>query len=137
MPYQLLILISIFGWGVGSFVSKLATNIMHPIMIAVIVMATDMLLLPLAFILLKFDKTAPPIGIFYSVLVAILMTAGTMGFSFALKGGAPSGEATTLTALYPALTVALSCMFLGEPFTFKKVIGIVFALVSFVILSQK
>jgi bacterial/archaeal transporter family protein len=137
MPYQLLILISILGWGVGSFVSKLATNVMHPIMISVIVMATDLLLLPLAFIFLKFDKSVPAMGLLYSVLIAILMTAGTMGFSFALRGGAPPGEATTLTALYPALTVALSCMFLGEPITLKKGIGMAFAIVSFVILSQK
>lgn len=136
MPYQLLILISIFGWGVGSFVSKLATNIMHPIMIAVIVMATDMLLLPLAFIFLKFDKTAPPIGIFYSVLVAILMTAGTMGFSFALKSGGEVGISTALTALYPALTYLLSVMFLEEQFTLAKSIGMILALVSFFCLSR-
>jgi transporter family protein len=137
MSYQLLIIFSILGWGVGSFISKLATNVMNPIMISTVVLITDSILLALAFVFLKFDKSAPPVGIMLSVLFAILMTVGTLGFSFALKAGGSAGTVTVLTSLYPALTLALSCLFLAEPFTLKKAIGISLAVVSFIILSQE
>jgi drug/metabolite transporter (DMT)-like permease len=137
MYYQMLILLSIFGWGVGSFISKLATNVMHPIMITTVVMITDLLLLPLAFIFLKFDRVVPPMGILLSVLIAIFMAMGTLGFSYALKAGGGAGETTVLTSLYPALTLALSCMFLSEPFTIKKGLGVMLAVGSFIILAQK
>lgn len=138
MPsYQLLILISIIGWGLGSFVSKLATNAMHPIMISCVVLLVDALLLPFAFLFLKFDKSIPLNGVLFSVGVALLMTIGTMGFSFALKAGGPTGEVTALTSVYPVLTLALSCMFLGEPLTFRKGLGVALALLGCAILGWK
>jgi bacterial/archaeal transporter family protein len=136
MSYRLLIFISILGWGVGSLCSKLATNIMHPIMISVIVMATDFLLLPLAFIFLKFDKTVPPMGLFLGIAIAILMTMGTLGFSFALKSGGDAGVVTTMTALYPSLTFLLSAIFLKESVTLPKIIGVTLAIISAFCLSQ-
>ena len=138
MPsYQLLILISVIGWGLGSFFSKLATNAMHPIMISCVVLIVDALLLPFAFIFFSFDKSVSFNGLLYAIGVALLMTIGTMGFSFALKAGGPTGEVTALTSVYPALTLALSCMFLGEPLTFRKGLGVALALLGCVILGWK
>ena len=135
MSYQIFILLSILGWGLGSFFSKLATNAMNPIMISVIVLITDSILLALGFFVLKFDKTITPMGIWFSILYAIFMTVGTLGFSFALRTGGAAGQTTIITSLYPALTLLLSMLILGETLSLRKGIGIVLALIAFAILA--
>ena len=138
MPsYQALIFLSVLGWGVGSLFSKLANNAMHPIMISCVILVVDAILLPVAFVFFKFDRSLPLNGVLLAAGVAVMMTMGTMGFSFALKAGGGAGEVTALTAVYPALTLALSCLFLGETLTVKKGIGIAFAILSCVILGLK
>jgi drug/metabolite transporter (DMT)-like permease len=64
------------------------------------------------------------------------MAIGSMGYFFALKKGG-AGEITTVTALYPAITLGLSMFFLGEELTWRKGIGIALALVSVFVLSFK
>ncbi len=137
MSYQWLIFVSIVGWGIGSLFSKLSTNVMHPIMISGVILVVDAILLPFAFIFFKFDRSLPVNGVLLASAVAVFMTLGTMGYSFALKAGAGAGEATALTAVYPALTLVLSCLFLGEPLTVKKGIGVALAILSCVILGWK
>jgi len=64
------------------------------------------------------------------------MCVGSMGYFFALRSGG-AGEITTVCALYPALTLMLSCLFMGETMTLKKGIGIALALASVLVLSRK
>lgn len=64
------------------------------------------------------------------------MAVGSMAYFFALKRGG-AGEVTTVTALYPALTLLLSVFFLQEGMTYRKGIGVALALISFIILSFK
>jgi uncharacterized membrane protein len=126
---------SIVGWGVGSFVFKFANTTLHPLMVSAISLATYLIIIPFAFLLFKFDHTLNLTGVAYAVVGSLFMCAGTLGFSFALRNGGEAGSTTALSALYPALTMALSCLFLAEPFTIKKGIGMIFVLISFVILS--
>lgn len=91
---------------------------------------------PLTFMLMKFDRSVNTSGVLFSVLGGVCMAVGSMGYFFALrKGGA--GEVTTVTALYPALTMALSMIFLQEGLSLKKGIGMALAILSFIILSIK
>lgn len=64
------------------------------------------------------------------------MCIGSLAYFYALKRGG-AGEITTLTALYPALTLLLSVLFLREEINFRKIIGVLFALASVFILSKK
>jgi uncharacterized membrane protein len=137
MKIEVFILLSIIGWGIGSFFYKLANNVMHPIMISTIIMLVDIPLLLLGFLVMKFDKTITPMGVLYSSLVAVFYTIGTVSFAYALKSGGDVGKTTIVTSLYPALTLTLSMFFLGEVLTIKKGIGIALALVSFLLLSLK
>lgn len=137
MSYQLFILLSIFGWGVGSFIFKFANSTLHPVMVSLISLFTYAIIIPFAFILFKFDRSLNLPGIIYTIIGSLFMCAGTLGFSFALRNGGEVGATTTLCALYPALTLTLSCVFLAEPFTLKKGIGVILALISFIILTQK
>jgi bacterial/archaeal transporter family protein len=137
MPSVYLILFSILGWGVGSVFYKLANNNIHPMMVTTIVTSVYVLLTPLAFFFVKFDHTTNTPGIMYSVGGALCMCVGSLAYFYALKAGGSAGETATLTALYPALTLLLSYLFLGEQLSIKKGIGMALALISIFFLTQK
>lgn len=133
---QYLILLAIFGWGIGSLFIKGANDNMHPIMVSTFMTMTYALLTPLSFLFIKFNHSVNFSGIAYAIVGALFMCTGSMGYFFALKSGA-AGQITIMTSLYPALTLFISCMFLGEQMSLKKAIGIGFALISFLILKGK
>jgi transporter family protein len=134
LPY--LILLAIFGWGIGSLFYKVANDAMHPVMVSTVVTVVYIILTPITFMIVKFDKAINSTGVIFSVLGGICMAIGSMGYFFALKKGG-AGEITTVTALYPAITLGLSMFFLGEELTWRKGIGIALALVSVFVLSFK
>lgn len=136
MSSTYLILLAIIGWGIGSLFYKVANDSIHPIMVSTIVTGVYIILTPFTFFLMKFDKTVTWTGALFSVLGGTAMAIGSMGYFFALKKGG-AGEITTVTALYPGLTLLLSMFFLGEELTWKKGIGIGLALVSVLVLSWK
>jgi transporter family protein len=136
MPTQYLVLLAILGWGIGSLFYKVANDNIHPIMVSTIVTFVYIVLTPFTFLLMKFDRAVNPIGLWFSILGGICMAVGSMGYFFALKRGG-AGEITTVTALYPALTLVLSMLFLSEELTWKKGIGIGLALISVIVLGWK
>jgi bacterial/archaeal transporter family protein len=135
MSYILLIILTILGWGLGTFAYKLAGNFVHPFIMSTIITGLYFVLIPLAFIFLKFPRTINTPGFLYSLLGGVCMCVGTIAYMFALKKG-EVGIVTSITALYPALTMALSMVFLGETLSVKKCIGLVLACVSFVVLAS-
>jgi bacterial/archaeal transporter family protein len=125
-----LILISILGSGIGNFLYKYATNSMQPLVVAGFSLLVYLVLLPIGFLITKPEITISLAGVCYTVVSAICLCAGTLGIAFALRAGEPVGKVVALTSVYPAITLLLSCLFLGEPITIKKVIGIVLAIVA-------
>jgi len=136
MPTLYLIAISIIGWGVGAIFYKIANNTIHPIMVSSIVTATFVMLTPIAFLTMNVDKSITTIGVLATITGGILMGIGSIAYYFALGKG-DAGVITTTTALYPVLTLIISCSFLGEEMTIRKGIGIALACVSFYFLSWK
>jgi bacterial/archaeal transporter family protein len=135
--YQLLLVLSILGWGLSSLFYKISNNTMHPLMVTTVVTSFYVLVMPLAFVFLKFEHTITFSGTFFAILGAIGACVGSLCYFFAYRAGGGAGEVTALTAVYPAVTLALSCLFLGEPFTFKKGLGISIALLGSIILGWK
>jgi transporter family protein len=131
-----LIAIAIIGWGAGSLFYKVANDAIHPVMVSAIVTMVFIVMTPITFLTVKFDRTVTWTGVTFSVLGGLCMAVGSMGYSFALKKGG-AGEITTVCALYPALTLALSAIFLHEEMTWRKGVGIVLALISVIVLSTK
>jgi|SRR5579885_3364534 len=136
MPVQYLVIISILGWGVGSLFYKAANSSIHPIMVSTIVTLVYIVITPIPFFFMSFDKTLNITGVWTAVVGGLLMCAGSMGYFYALRTG-EAGEITTITALYPALTLVLSCLFMGETMNIRKAIGVLLACASFYILSRK
>jgi transporter family protein len=136
MSPQYLVLLSIFGWGVGSLFYKVANDNAHPLMVSTIVTVVYIVLTPIPFMFMKFNTSVNTTGIIFSILGGLCMCVGSLGYFYSLRSG-NAGNVTILTSLYPALTLLLSCIFMKETIGLKQGIGMGLALVSFILLSMK
>lgn len=136
MQLTWLIILTIMGWALGSFFYKPANDQMHPFMVTSIATCLYVIVTPLVFLFVKFDKTVTFNGTICALLGAVMMGIGSLAYYFAIKKGGV-GEIAAVTSLYPALTLVLSMIFFHEELTWRKGIGICLALISAVVLSWK
>ena len=130
--WRFLSVLSIVLWGLWSFLSKIAGNKLEwGTMLLLFCAGTVMVLLifsPASFNI-KPDET------YITGLTAGI--TGALGFCFfymALKKGNASAV-IPITSLYIVLAVILSFMFLKEPITVKKILGIISAVAAIFLLS--
>ena len=128
--------ISLLGWGVGSFIAKLATN-----RIGEKAMFWDMLgYAPVVFIycLLAFRVkdviSVDRQGMILGLLAGFIGSFGVI-FFYLLLTRKDASSAVPITALYPALTAILAIIFLKEPLTWIKAVGIGLSAVALILLS--
>ena len=93
---------------------------------------------PVALVLLagrRFRLEKNSKGIFYSVANGILSAIGSWALFAAYRTGGNTSVITTVTAMYPLISVVLAILVLRERLTKLHVIGLAFAAAAFVIFS--
>lgn len=125
---NIFIILTIVTWGVGSFLGKTAlknTDAVHIYLLEALGTLTIASITALFFrkefraVFTEFNWSGYLFGILFGI--------GTVTFILALKYKSAS-VATSLAALYPAVTVVLAVIFLKEPLTLKIFTGITMAL---------
>ncbi len=128
--------LSMLGWGVGAFFSKLATNHIGERSVfwdmvgyvPFVILYCVLTLKPKSFV--EHDK----MGVLFALLAGAIGSVGIIAF-YLLVAKKDAGIATAVTALYPAVTAILSFIFLGEKLTFLKGFGIILASVALFLLA--
>lgn len=136
MSNSILIMISIIAYGIGAVFYKLASNHTHPIIISAVMVGLYLVLLPVAAFLFKVNFSVSSLGFWFSLLGGACTCVGALTYMFALKGTG-AGQLAAATSVYPVITVLISAFFLGEPFSIKKAIGCLLAVVSVFLLTMK
>lgn len=136
MQSQYLIIFAVLGWGIGSLFNKVANDNMHPIMVSATATVVFIILLGLTFAFYKFDYKVNSTGIIAATVGGLCMCLASMAYFYALRGG-HAGIITALTSMYPVLTLILSMIFLKETITMRQGIGVVFAIIAFILMSFK
>lgn len=126
MQLTYLIILTILGWGIGSFFYKPANDQMHPFMVTSIATCMYILATPIIFFFIKFDKTITFNGFLCTLVGTVMMGIGSLAYYFAIKKGGV-GIVAFATSFYPIVTLILSYLFLGETITFKNVCGMLLA----------
>ncbi len=131
-----LAVLSLFGWGVGSFISKIATNTLgeKAVFWDLIGYFPAIVLYSLFIFRAKDIFSADRPGIFYALLAGALGSVGVVCF-YLLLTKKDASSAVPLTALYPALTAILAIIFLRESLTWIKAVGILLSAIALVLLS--
>ncbi len=131
-----LTILSLFGWGLGAFFSKLATNRIGESSVFWDLIGYIPLVLVYTFIAFKAkdifgtDKN----GVLFGLLAGLAGGVGLISF-YLLVTKKDAGVATAVTAMYPALTAILSFIFLGEKITQLKIVGILLACAALFLLA--
>jgi len=123
-----LAILSLFGWGFGAFFSKMATNRIGESSVFWDLMGYFPLVIMYTLIAFKSKDIigADKLGVFYGLVAGLSGAVGLIAF-YLLISKRDAGVATSVTAMYPALTAILSFIFLGEKLTLIKAVGIVLA----------
>ena len=117
------------AWGLWSFLPKLTVRYIDPRSAAIFEsLGTIVVALGLLWAM-QFRVQMHPIGIALALTTGVLGLLGALSFLVAVDRG-PVSLVTILSALYPALTVSLAVLFLGETITIKQACGMLLALVS-------
>ena len=120
--------LSLVGWGLGAFFSKMATNRIGEA--SVFWDLTGYIPLVIIYTLFAFKAKdifgANKMGIMYGLIAGLTGAVGLISF-YLLVSKKDAGIATSITAMYPALTALLSFIFLGEKITMIKAFGIILA----------
>ncbi|RJP78016.1 MAG: hypothetical protein C4524_07265 [Candidatus Zixiibacteriota bacterium] len=133
LSWKTFMLLAILFWGLWSFFGKMALDRIGWAPAFALLALSDLL------IILALKPDAFHFRLHPDYLLGLLMAvSGTFGGIFfykALEGG-PATVVVPATALYIAVAAVLAVLFLGEPITWNRVLGVLLALGSIYLLSR-
>lgn len=129
-----LVIVAILGYGLWAFFQKPGLQSIGKYEYMIVM--NIVVLVGITFYLVMIQKFSIALskGLIYPVVGGIATAIASIAFiSLAEKSGI--GWVTTLTSLYPAVTIILAVLILKEQLTFYQGLGVVFALIAGLLLS--
>ncbi len=135
--WRVLSAVAILGWGAWGILSKLA---LRQLDWRVMLLVSSVASLPLALGLgIAAFQWKPGREFIYALIFAGLAGLGasiaTLAFNRALQKGGPANVVVPLTSQYVLVIVLFSTIFLKEPLTWNRIVGILAAIAAIVFLS--
>ena|SRR5688572_20095189 len=121
------VIVATLSWGFWAFALKKAVDEMSPLAAWVAYGCTLVLLVPVALLLGRLwgiSLRYPTQGTAWAVAAAVFVGIGVFALLSAMRGGEAS-QTVALTATYPAVTLVLCIVFLREPLTMSRALGVV------------
>ena len=130
--------VAILGWAFWAFACKIVATKTSPMVMQLSSYIIGFFCLPLFWFLLKQDK---PIAFTWSTIGLAIVGASSgiiayIAYTYALRTGNAGITTITVSAIYPALTLILSMLFLGETLTVLKVCGLVSIFLGVLLLAH-
>jgi len=131
--WRFFMVLSVFFWGLWGFISKIAVSRLEWgavfILCGLCIVIVGLIAVPQSYAAISSRY------IWLGILAGITEALGFLFFYRALQRG-PATIVVPFTALYIVITVVLAAVFLEEPLTVKKVLGIISGVAAIVLLSQ-
>lgn len=128
-------LVSLFSFGLWGLFTKLAIVYIDS-KSALVFQTLGVLVVGLLTLnLLGYKPATDMKGLGFGLLTGIAYGVGCLFYFIAADKGKVT-TVVTLTALYPLVTILLSCLFLKEAINIKQLMGIILALVAIFLMSQ-
>ncbi len=124
---------TIILWGLWGFFAKLASLHIQPKAVYIYELL-GALIVGIVVLAVGVKPETNVQGMFWGVLTGIVMGLGHFSFFYAASKGKVS-IVTTLTALYPLVTLILAVLILREVITIREGAGVFFALIAVGLLS--
>ena len=134
MDYRILAFIVMLLWGVQNVLLKVVFRKISPFGYYVIAGIATIVAAGLAYFLFKPSLNVDSLTLGGAFLLALFVSLTYLAFLYALSIG-PENVVIPITSLNVAVTAILATIFLKEPMTVEKALGLLFATVAVVLLS--
>lgn len=134
MDYRILAFIVMLLWGVQNVLLKVVFRKISPFGYYVIAGIATIVAAGLAYLLFKPSLNVDSLTLGGAFLLALFVSLTYLAFLYALSIG-PENVVIPITSLNVAVTAILATIFLKEPMTVEKALGLLFATVAVVLLS--
>ena len=121
-------------WGFWGFIPKITTRYLLPQDAIVYEVAGGLLVAVLALARVRFQLDFHPIGSALALSTGVLGFLGAFFFLTAVTKG-PVSLVSSLSALYPVLTVLLAILFLHETMTLRQGLGVGLAAIAMILVA--
>ncbi|OGP59934.1 MAG: hypothetical protein A2V65_12810 [Deltaproteobacteria bacterium RBG_13_49_15] len=123
-------------WGCWGFIAKLASRTLSWQNLLLLSYGGSLVVFPVYLIYFSRHLSFFPVrpDYLFAVSGGIFSSLAGLFFYHALSKQEAS-RIVVITSMYPAITVLLACVFLQEPFTIKKTIGVILAVAAVYLLS--
>ena len=121
-------------WGIWGFLPKLSTRYLPPKSVIIYEVLCSIAVGFIILAMLKFRPQFNMTGATLGFITGAVGFTGGLAYLYAVTKG-PVSVVSVVTALYPAMVVAIAYFFLGETMTVKQTVGCVLALVSIALLT--
>jgi bacterial/archaeal transporter family protein len=122
-------------WGVWGFLGKVASQQLPSPMVYLLTISGHLVVVAYLLVTGLGPVAWQPWGVCAALGSGLAMAVALLFFLKALAGG-PALVVVPLTALYPAVTVVLSWIFLREALTLRHLVGLALALAAVWLLSK-
>ena len=126
-------LFSLLAWGVSSFTPKLMSARLKPLEIVVYQYLGQTAFILGLLVYLRFDILFDIRGMLLAMCIGVTGMSGQVLYIQALKQ-APLSRLSVVTSLYPAISIFLAVVFVGENVPLHRLLGAVCAIASLVVL---
>ena len=127
-------LMTFIFWGLFGFLPKLTTRYINPNSAIFYQLLIGIPMAIVVFALMRGNIETDPRGILLASLTGIVGTLGAYFFITAVSRG-PVSLVTAFTALYPAFTILLAMVFLGEQLEPRQWVGVGMALIAMLLVA--
>jgi len=121
-------------WGLYGFFPKITIRYISPLSTIVYEALIGIPVAIVVLAVLKFRPEVHPTGILLASLTGLLGMLGALSFLFAVRRG-QVGLVSAFTALYPALTILLAMLFLGERLELRQWFGVGLAILAMLLFT--
>jgi len=127
--------VALLLWGVWAFLPKLTMQYINPKSAVVYEALGGLLVAAVVLVFVGFRPETHVRGVTLALITGVLGLLGAFGYLYAVSKG-PVALISTMTALYPIVTIILAYLVLGEPVTMKQGIGLIMALIAIILITS-
>ena len=126
--------VTVIFWGLFGFIPKITTRYISPTSASVYAAFAGIPVALIIMAIMRFQLDTEPRGVILASITGVLGMLGALAYLVAVSRG-PVSLISPFTALYPAFTILLAMVFLGETLVLRQWVGIGMALGAAVLIA--
>ena len=126
--------VTVMFWGLFGFIPKITTRYISPTSASVYAAFAGVPVALIIMAIMRFQLDTEPRGVILASITGVLGMLGALAYLVVVSRG-PVSLISPFTALYPAFTILLAMVFLGETLALRQWVGVGMALAAVLLIA--